>query len=281
MQAIRTITFAVNATKPGALDVARYLSGIAECENVQTRISEVYPLPADALLGQDLCVAIGGDGTLLAVLDAAINADCAVLGVNLGKLGFLATFSQEEAAANFADLLNGDYSIAERSILHCTNASGQSYLGLNDVVIKETQGSGLVRLRVYANQHAVSEYHCDGLIFSTPTGSTAYNLSAGGPIIGPKVNAMAMTPICPHTLGNRSVIFAGSTKITVEARDSTICPRILIDGRIHDEACNQFPLIITCSDKKFRLMQNREHSHFAIVRDKLNWGDPTITEESL
>lgn len=166
-------------------------------------------------------------------------------------------------------------------MLSCTNNAGKTYLGLNDVVIKETQGSSLVRLRVYANQHTVSEYHCDGLLFSTPTGSTAYNLSAGGPIIGPKVSAMVMTPICPHTLGNRSVIFDSSTQITVEARDDTICPRIMIDGRIRDEACNQFPLVITCAEKKFRLMQNPGHSHFAIVRDKLNWGGPTIRDGDL
>lgn len=278
MQPITTITFAVNTTKPGAGDAARYLAGIAECEGVKTQILEDYPLRATALHDQDLCVAVGGDGTLLGVLDACLTANTAVLGVNLGKLGFLATFSQQEAGDDFAQLIQGNYSIAERSVLRCTNQQGQSVIGLNDVVLKETQGSGLVRLRVAANGNAVSEYHCDGLIFSTPTGSTAYNLSAGGPIIGPRVSAIAMTPICPHTFGNRSVIFDNSTTITVESGQAGPCPKITIDGRVRFEDNGNFPLTITVAEEKFRLMQNPDHSHFAIVRDKLNWGGPAIRD---
>lgn len=276
MQAIETITFAVNTTKPGTEDAARFLAGIAECEGVRTRITTKYPLPPDALEGQDLCCAIGGDGTLLGVLDAALESGAAVLGVNLGKLGFLATFTQEEAGDRLPGLIRGEYSIAERSVLTCATQSGQSVYGLNDVVLKETEGRGLIRLQVSCNGNAVSEYHCDGLIFATPTGSTAYNLSAGGPIIGPKVSAIAMTPICPHTLGNRSVIFDNSTEITVASGESESGPRITVDGRVRFEPNGNFPIKITVAEKKFRLMQNPDHSHFAIVRDKLNWGDPAI-----
>ncbi len=278
MQAIQTITFAVNTSKPGAEDAARYLAGLAGCVGVKTQIITDYPLSVEALKGQDLCVAVGGDGTLLGVLDAALESGAAVLGVNLGKLGFLATFSQAEAASDFPNLIRGEYSIAKRSVLCCTNACGDSVYGLNDVVLKETQGSGLVRLRVRANGNAVSEYHCDGLIFSTPTGSTAYNLSAGGPILGPRVSAIAMTPICPHTFGNRSVIFDHSTRITVETGQPGPCPRITIDGRPRFDCEDNFPLEIGVAEKKFRLMQNPDHSHFAIVRDKLNWGDPAIKD---
>ena len=276
MQAIKTITFAVNTTKPGAEEVARYLAGIAECEGAETRITTDYPLPSDALVGQDLCCAVGGDGTLLGVLDAALTSGAAVLGVNLGKLGFLATFTQEEAGRDLPQLIKGHYAIAERSVLQCTTKSGESVYGLNDVVIKETDGRGLIRLQVSSNGNPVSEYHCDGLIFSTPTGSTAYNLSAGGPIIGPKVSAIAMTPICPHTLGNRSVIFDHSSQISVTHIEPGPCPRITIDGRVRFKSDNNFPLQIAVADRPFRLMQNTDHSHFAIVRDKLNWGDPTI-----
>jgi NAD+ kinase len=278
MKSIRKITFAVNATKPGAAESARYLAGIAECEGAETRMVENYPLPIDALAGQDLCVAVGGDGTLLGVLDAALQADVAVLGVNVGKLGFLATFSQAEAGEGLSRLLGGDYTIAERSVLRCTNQAGESIHGLNDVVLKETLGSNLIRLRVFADGNAVSEYHCDGLIFSTPTGSTAYNLSAGGPILGPKVTALAMTPICPHTFGNRSVIFDDSTEITVEASTTGDAPRITVDGQARFTAGNNFRLRLAIAEKKFRLMQNPGHSHFAIVRDKLNWGGPAIRD---
>lgn len=276
MKAIRTITFAVNSTKPGALEAARYLAGLAECEGVETKSSTDYPLPPDALLGQDLCIAIGGDGTLLGVLDAALESGAAVLGVNLGKLGFLATYTQKEAGDKLSALIKGNYSIADRSVLKCTTRQGESVYGLNDVVLKETEGRGLIRLKVSSNGNPVSEYHCDGLIFATPTGSTAYNLSAGGPIIGPRVSAIAMTPICPHTLGNRSVIFDNSSDITVVSGDSETCPRITVDGRVRFEPNGNFPIKITVAEKKFRLMQNPDHSHFAIVRGKLDWGDPAI-----
>lgn len=276
MQPIQNITFAVNTTKPGAEEAARYLAGIAECEGVQTTISSDYPLKPDTLQGQDLCCAIGGDGTLLGVLDAALESGAAVLGVNLGKLGFLATFSAEEAAKDLPQLIKGHYDIAERSVLRCTTRSGESVFGLNDVVLKETDGSGLIRLQVSSNGNPVSEYHCDGLIFSTPTGSTAYNLSAGGPIIGPKVSAIAMTPICPHTLGNRSVIFDNSSQIRVSHLEPGPSPRITIDGRVRFKSEDNFPIEIAVADRSFRLMQNPDHSHFAIVRDKLHWGGPTI-----
>lgn len=276
MQPIKTITFAVNTTKPGALEAARYLAGIAECEGAQSRITTDYPLSASALDGQDLCCTIGGDGTLLGVLEASLESGAAVLGVNLGKLGFLATFSQEEAGRDLPRLIQGHYAISERSVLRCTTPKGESSYGLNDVVLKETEGSGLIRLQVASNGKPVSEYHCDGLIFSTPTGSTAYNLSAGGPIIGPKVSAIAMTPICPHTLGNRSVIFDSSSEITINHQTPGPCPRTIIDGRVRFMSDDYFPMRITVANRSFRLMQNPDHSHFAIVRDKLDWGDPTI-----
>jgi len=276
MKAIQSITFAVNSTKPGAEEAARFLAGLAECEGVNTRISTVYPLPANALAGQDLCIVIGGDGTLLSVLDAALDSGAAVLGVNLGKLGFLATYTQKEAGEVLPRLIKGNYAIADRSVLQCTTSQGEDVYGLNDVVLKETEGRGLIRLQVSSDGHPVSEYHCDGLIFATPTGSTAYNLSAGGPIIGPRVSAIAMTPICPHTLGNRSVIFDNASEITVVSGDSEACPRITVDGRIRFKPNGNFPIKITVADRKFRLMQNPDHSHFAIVRDKLDWGDPAI-----
>lgn len=276
MKAIQTITFAVNTTKPGAQEAARFLAGIVECEGAAARIITEYPLTPEALEGQDLCIAVGGDGTLLGVLDAALESGAAVLGVNLGKLGFLATFTQEEAGKDLPALISGNYCITERSVLKCTTCHGEVVYGLNDVVLKETEGRGLIRLQVSSNGNPVSEYHCDGLIFATPTGSTAYNLSAGGPIIGPRVSAIAMTPICPHTLGNRSVIFDNSSEITVVSGDSETCPRITVDGRVRFQPNGNFPIQITVAEKNFRLMQNPDHSHFAIVRDKLDWGDPAI-----
>ncbi len=280
MKSIRSITFAVNASKPGAAKAAENISVIAEKAGCSIKISEEYPLPVDALVGQDLCCAIGGDGTLLGVLDAALESGSAVLGINMGKLGFLSTFNEAEASRDLDRMIQGNYSIAERSVLSCRNVQGEMIYGLNDVVIKEPQGSKLIRLCVSADDKPVSEYRCDGLIFSTPTGSTAYNLSAGGPIIGPTVKAIAMTPICPHTFGNRSVIFDDSTQIKVESESSNLRPQITIDGRTRFEPGDHFPIELTVARKRLRLMQNPDHAHFAIVRDKLNWAGSMILNKS-
>ncbi len=278
MKPIETITFVVNASKPGAGTVAESLAQVARERGVDVRVTQDYPLARDALAGRDLCCAIGGDGTLLGVLEAALASGAAVLGINLGKLGFLATFTEAEAADDLPRLIAGNYAIFERTVLECRTPGGMRATALNDVVIKETEGRGLVRLRVFAGANRVSEYHCDGLIFSTPTGSTAYNLSAGGPIVDPGVNAIAMTPICPHTFGNRSVIFNKDTVIRVETGEPGPCPRISVDGRVCFGTGDLFPLEIRVSDRRFRLMQNPDHSHFAIVRDKLKWGDPAVRE---
>lgn len=278
MKPIQTITFAVNSSKPGASEIAASLAKIVDAEGIETRILKDYPLPVDALKGQDLCCTIGGDGTLLGVLDAALAHNTAVLGINLGKLGFLSTYKDSEAARNLPELIHGNYRIDKRSVLRCKNVKGEVIYGLNDVVIKETQGRGLIRLCVSADKKQVSEYYCDGLIFSTPTGSTAYNLSAGGPIIGPKVKAIAMTPICPHTFGNRSVIFDDSTRIKIECDDSHASPGVTVDGRARFGLEKIFPIELKVAAKKLRLMQNPNHSHFAIVRDKLNWGGSMIHE---
>lgn len=280
MQPIQSITFVVNTDKQGSLEVAEHLARLTKDEGVASKIITEYPLAPSDLKGQDLCCTVGGDGTLLGVLQAALEADAAVLGVNMGKLGFLATFTRDEVARDLPALIQGNYAIDERSVLECANNAGETALALNDVVIKETRGTGLIRLYVSADGTSVSEYHCDGLIFSTPTGSTAYNLSAGGPIIGPRAGALAMTPICPHTLGNRSVIFDDSAKITVNSPDeSRTLHRITIDGRTPFASKDNFPLSITIASRKLRLMQNPDHSHFAIVRNKLNWGDPTIRSQ--
>lgn len=269
-QPVRTITFAVNTSKKGAEETAAYLGGLLQREGVSTRVVAEYPLPTNSLEGQDLCIVIGGDGTLLGVLEAALASGTLVLGVNLGKLGFLATFSKEAVASELPRLIRGHYGIAERTVLSCATSKGESAYGLNDIVLKETEGNGLVGLCVYANGDFVSEYHCDGLIFSTPTGSTAYNLSAGGPIIDPKVLALAMTPICPHGFGNRSVIFDDSTRLTVES-NGIPSARVVIDGQPRFSRKEDFPLTIQVTEKKIHLMQHPDHSHFAIVRDKLDW----------
>lgn len=276
MKPIRSILFVPNASKPEAAGIASKLEAIAKNHGVATAVETRHPIPAGSLRDYDLCCVIGGDGTLLSVAAEAIEHDTALLGVNVGKLGFLATLSGQEAEAGFGEILAGEYALHSRAVFQVKTANGDTSHALNDVVIKEARGYGLIRLQVKANGRRVSEYHSDGLIFSTPTGSTAYNLSAGGPIVAPDARVFVMTPICPHTFGNRSVVFEADACITVENRDPQHVPTVSIDGRQRLNMDKGFPLELSIAAKELQLLQKKDYSPFQIVREKLQWGDPAI-----
>jgi NAD+ kinase len=143
---------------------------------------------------------------------------------------------------------------------------------LNDILIKDASNSRLVRLEVFADDELVTDYLCDGLVFSTPTGSTAYNLSAGGPLIHPSAEVLAMTPICPHTLSNRSIIFRAGVRLRVQnLSDHATGLIVAADGRALPAPPAAAPITISLSPHRLRLIQRRDHSHFSIVRAKLKW----------
>ena len=230
-----------------------------------------FPCQGGFLKRFDACCVIGGDGTLLGVVGEAAREQVPVIGVNRGSLGFLTTFSAEEARAHFAELLAGAYRIAERALLECSTGPGQHDLALNDVVIKDEVNSRLVRLEVLAGDELVTDYYCDGLIFSTPTGSTAYNLSAGGPLIYPTAEVIAMTPVCPHTLSNRSIIFRNDVNLRVYSRSAHSRLLVAMDGQRNLPFYPGSPVEISVSSLKLGLVQRVDYSHFAVVRTKLQW----------
>ena len=270
---LRRLAFVVNRAKPGAADLALTLAETARRAGVETRLTDAYPIPAGFLAGQDACCVLGGDGTILSVVREAAAAQAPVFGINLGKLGFLATFAVAEAVALFERLLAGDYQIVRRSLLRARTPDGRSTLALNDIVLRHPNLTRLVALEVFSDDELVTEYHCDGLIFSTPTGSTAYNLSAGGPLIHPDAQAWAMTPICPHTLSNRAVIFAREAQLRVVGLESDHLPSVTCDGEQSFTGGTVFPLAVSVDDQTLPLLQPLGHSHFKILRGKLKWGE--------
>lgn len=270
---IRRLAFVVNEQKSGAAELAADLVALATAVGVSTRITHAYPLPVAHLSDVDACCVIGGDGTLLGAAPAAALAGIPLIGVNRGSLGFLTTFSAEEARECLPSILSGDFITAERALLTCRVGDAEPVLALNDLVIKDASNARLVRLEVFADDELVTDYLCDGLIFSTPTGSTAYNLSAGGPLIHPAAEVLAMTPICPHTLSNRAIIFRADTCLRVRhAADVESAGLVLAaDGRTLPTAVGDASINITLSPRRLRLIQRRDHSHFAVVRAKLKW----------
>lgn len=271
MKPIRKIAFVVNSDKAGAPEIARELIATARGLGIQLKQTTRFPLPRGYLRGYDACCVIGGDGTLLGVAREAAHHQVPIIGVNRGSLGFLTTFSADEARAHFTELLGGKYHVAERSVLECCTGPGSHDLALNDVLIKNEVNSRLVQLEVYADDELVTNYTCDGLIFSTPTGSTAYNLSAGGPLIHPDAAVIAMTPICPHTLSNRSIIFRDGVCLRVFNRSEHSRLLVAMDGQRDLKVGIDSPIEITISKLRLPLVQRVAYSHFSVVRTKLQW----------
>jgi NAD+ kinase len=271
MKPIRRLAFVINEEKAGARELGRELIALARAAGVKLRQTVRFPLPRGFLRGFDACCVIGGDGSLLGVAREAAVERIPIIGVNRGSLGFLTTFSADEARADFTQLLSGAFTVSQRSMLDCGSGTGSHDLALNDVLIKNEVNSRLVRLEVFADGELVTDYFCDGLIFSTPTGSTAYNLSAGGPLIHPDAAVIAMTPICPHTLSNRSIIFREGVKLRVCNRSADSRLLVALDGQRNLKVGVGTPIEISISRRRLALAQRLNYSHFSVVRSKLNW----------
>lgn len=277
MKPISRTLFVVNESKDGARAIAGALQRTATGRGVETVLATHFPLAPDALAGFDLCVVIGGDGTILGVVDATTGSDVPVLGINLGTLGFMANFSADEAQGAFTEILDGQGAISERRLLKCQSAQGQEVLALNDLVIK-AYSSRLVRLQVTSNGEEVNEYYADGLIIATPTGSTAYNLSAGGPIIHPDARAIVLNPINPHTLTNRAIVLDEKAVLAIEIEHRFPTVQVAADGVEVFEKESDFPIRVSiCQNRLFKLFQHPAYSHFHILRTKLHWAGNTPT----
>jgi NAD+ kinase len=168
-------------------------------------------------------------------------------------------------------VLGGAFRVDYRAMLDCSTGPGVHDLALNDVLIKDQAHSRIVRLEVVADGKLVTDYLCDGLIFSTPTGSTAYNLSAGGPIIHPAADVIAMTPICPHTLSNRTIIFRENVRLRVINRTENSRLLVAMDGQRNLKVASRAPIDIRLAKLRVPLAQRRDYSHFSVVRTKLKW----------
>ncbi len=272
MPPIRRLAFVVNHEKPGAAKLARELIAIARTVGVRRIKSRpARKLPRGYFKGSDAGCIIGGDGTLLGAVSEAASAGIPLIGVNQGSLGYLTSFSPDEARACFADVLLGHYRVAPRTLLECRTGPRRRDLALNDVLIKAEVNSQLVRLEVRADGELVTDYVCDGLVLSTPTGSTAYNLSAGGPIIHPAAGVIAMTPICPHTLSNRTIVFEDGVKLSIRNFSPGSPLLVALDGQRNRAVVKGSMIEVTVARRRLGLVQLRDYTHFGVMRAKLKW----------
>jgi NAD+ kinase len=173
-------------------------------------------------------------------------------------------------SASIKSILSGDYQLDRRALIEIRFADGSFALALNDIVLKTREVFRMGRFSVKANNQVVNEFRADGLILATPTGSTAYNLAAGGPLVDPAAAIIALTPICAHTLSNRTMIFDGEAELEVSSEDVNLLG-ISVDGRATLEAQGRLPLQVRSAKVQLSLIRPKNLSHFEVIRNKLKW----------
>ena len=225
----------------------------------------------------DMAIAIGGDGTMLKAARLLANHHIPLLGINRGQLGFLADIPAESVEEHLEQILTGNFVEDERFQLHCQVDRDKETIiesdAFNDVVIQRWNIAKLIQLTTYINGKLVNTQRSDGLIIASPTGSTAYALSGGGPILHPALDALVLVPICPHTLSNRPLVIEGNNTIEVVVGTPEIDhARLTCDGEMECELVAGDRITIRKKQNKIRLIHPSDHDHFSILRAKLNWG---------
>lgn len=225
----------------------------------------------------DLIIAFGGDGTMLSVAQQMNGADTPVVGVKVGGLGFLTEVTEDEVFDTLEEVLSGRHRIERRMMLSCSvihhdGSKHHEHVALNDVVIQRDSLERMLTLETYVDDEFLASYACDGLIISTPTGSTAHSLSAGGPIIYPEAEAMVITPICPHMLTNRPLVLSSNQEVRVIMASEPVSTGLMIDGQIAIGLHQWDQVIIRKSPFSMHLAAPSGKSYFEILRTKLNWG---------
>lgn len=224
----------------------------------------------------DLIVVLGGDGTMISTARMIGEADVHVLGVNYGSLGYLTDFRIEEMFSALEAVIAGEYEIDRRVMLDAEHWQGDKKMAtgrvLNDVVINKAALARIIRIEINLNGQYVNSFRADGLIVATPTGSTAYNLSAGGPIIYPSMNAVVLTPICPFTLTNRPIVIPDTAEIELRLMDENEGVVLTFDGQTGYAMKAGDTVRIRKSSTTFNLVQPANRNYFDVLRDKLKWG---------
>jgi NAD+ kinase len=278
--------------KPEAVEIARQLVPMLEARGIEVLIAHGPPegecdgpgaisggrAVADLQLAEaQLLVVLGGDGTLLHGAESVADADVPILGVNLGNLGFLTSCPSGEATTTVEDALEGRLAVERRLRLRVvlTRPGGEQLVrfACNDAVVSQGSIARLIEFEARVDGAPISDYRADGLIIATPTGSTAYNLAAGGPILTPDLDAMVLTPICPHTLTNRPLVVPASARLTLRLIDSAQHVMLTIDGQWAMPLEQRDRVEVHAANKRLLLMRRPDATYFEILRTRLHWGE--------
>jgi len=270
--------------KPHAKDIEKILKDLIDYFK-KINIESVMEKVAAEKLGQksgvtrismpeqvDLVIVLGGDGTLLSIAHLAAQHKVPVMGVNLGRLGFLTEVPLDEMFLALDSYLAGNQNIVSPRRLLLSETDKKEYYCLNDVVINKGALARMIQCRIWINDKEVAIVRADGLIISTPTGSTAYSLSAGGPIIQPNIPAIVIAPICPHTLSFRPMVISQDSKIKIQVLTGDEEVYLTIDGQRGQLIHIGDSIAIRCSDHELKLISSPKRNYFDLLQEKLGWG---------
>jgi len=231
---------------------------------------------ADDFVKLDFILTLGGDGTIFSLARAVGDRGTPILGIHLGELGFLAEVVLEDMFTRLDEVVAGDYNIQKRIVIKCIVNNGtepQTFYALNDIVVDRGKSHRLLNCELLANDDFVAKYKADGLIVATPTGSTAYSLASGGPIVIPTFGSMVVTPICPHTLTLRPIVFPDDQILEISfPEDSEKDMALAVDGQVNEYLESTAKVVIQKAPYKINMVNFTDSNYFNTLRTKLGWG---------
>lgn len=225
----------------------------------------------------DAVITLGGDGTVLCAARELLHTEIPIMGINIGKLGFLAEYPVEDLDSALNTFINGNYRIIDRTAIYA-EINGEIIYAVNDFIIEKKSTVRLIKIQAYTDDHFVADYRADGLIITTPTGSTAYSLSCNGPIIPPKANVICLTPVAPHTLTLRPLILPDSSILTLSVNSPSGVAGLVSDGSFEKLIKNGEVITIQKSDKCVKMIKPNDTSYFDLLRRKLFWAQNPVAD---
>lgn len=279
------IAILVNLSKTKAIECSKKISNLfnskgaevlmlKDCENCFENFNISYYYSLEKLFEVcDIAVTVGGDGTIIHNAKYASHANKPLIGVNVGRLGFAADVEPEHID-ELANLLTGEYNIQQRMLLEVelihSDGTSENFIAVNDAIVARGQMSRIIDLTVFLNDSKITTYRADGLLFSTPTGSTAYALSAGGPVIFPEMECILITPVCPHSLISRPVLLNSDAILSVKVKAPEKASIILtVDGEINITLTDSDIVKIKKSDKTLKLLSLHKRNFYQLLNEKL------------
>ncbi|MGA2639650.1 MAG: NAD(+)/NADH kinase [Spirochaetia bacterium] len=278
---IRKVLLVINSRKDDVQSVVRSILELTHSRGMETvELDFATQASAENLSGVDLAISLGGDGTLLSCARMLAPRGVPILAVNMGDFGFITEVSKSELADTWEKLLQGKLGVSERLMLSVEvqrqGAPSGSFLGLNEAVIGIKGISRMIRLKIFMSNTYMGRYRADGVIVATPTGSTAYSMAAGGPILHPEMEAFILTPICPFTLSNRPTVVPANEILRIEVEEPQKVEAVLtIDGQESFLLRPRDCILIRRAPFKARIVHTDRRSFYEVLRTKLNWaGEP-------